>query len=254
MHISWSRELCCEIKLSAPLYLPLLSRKQHRSVADVTALIEISPFPSRVAIFAFLSNSSCLSALSCCHSEGFLRGCSRMLPARTGLSEMGSSTHGWSSALGTSCQDQALLFLISTFAAESGFIPVCFFFQKWLAVCSAVYPASRACSHTKARCCQHKATQRAVLSFPLGLSKEHTVSPRHGWRLPPPGCRRPRQLLLRDTRWVGFLSNRPPAEPQLLVLSAVGKMKMWPLVNFLGQHHLTHAATGRCSQGMQLGY
>lgn len=192
--------MCCEIKLSAPLYLSLLSRKQHRSVADVTALIEISPFPSRVAIFAFLSNSSCLSALSCCHSEGFLRGCSRMLPARTGLSEMGSSTHGWSSALGTSCQDQALLFLISTFAAESGFIPVCFFFQKWLAVCSAVYPASRACSHTKARCCQHKATQRAVLSFPLGLSKEHTVSPRHGWRLPPPGCRRPRQLLLRDTR------------------------------------------------------
>lgn len=47
-----------------------------------------------------------------------------------------------------------------------------FFFQKWLAMCSAVYPASRACSHTKARCCQHKATQRAVLSFPLGLSKE----------------------------------------------------------------------------------
>lgn len=164
--------MCCKIKLSAPLYLSLLSRKQHRSVADVTALIEISPFPSRVAIFAFLSNSSCLSALSCCHSEGFLRGCSRMLPARTGLSEMGSSTHGWSSALGTSCQDQALLFLISTFAAESGFIPVCFFFQKWLAVCSAVYPASRACSHTKARCCQHKATQRAILSFPLGLSKE----------------------------------------------------------------------------------
>lgn len=195
--------MCCKIKLSAPLYLPLLSRKQHRSVADVTALIEISPFPSRVAIFAFLSNSSCLSALSCCHSEGFLRGCSRMLPARTGLSEMGSSTHGWSSALGTSCQDQALLFLISTFAAESGFIPVCFFFSEVASCVLSCLPSLQSLQPHKSTVLptQSNTKSRPVLSAGAVQRSERTPCP-HGTAgdFPPPGCRRPRQLLLRDTQ------------------------------------------------------
>lgn len=64
-----------------------------------------------------------------------------------------------------------------------------------------------------------------VLSAGAVRSSERTPCP-HGTAgdFPPPGCRRARQLLLQVTRWAGFLSNWPPAEPRLLVLSAVGKI------------------------------